>query len=95
MNGLIEYTSRTDKILIMGVEIMKKRLIDAEHLKSKIERAYGSSTSNGSWYDLVRTMAIIDAEPAEHQSNDILIIEIALGITLICAMIMLKVLLLA
>jgi hypothetical protein len=77
----------------MGVEIMKKRLIDAEHLKGKIERAYGSSTSNGSWYDLVRTMAIIDAEPTEHQSNDILVIEIALGITLICAMIMLKVLL--
>lgn len=72
---------------------MKKRLIDAEHLKGKIERAYGSSTSNGSWYDLVRTMAIIDAEPTEHQSNDILIIEIALGITFICALVVLKLLL--
>ena len=69
---------------------MKKRLIDAEHLKSKIEREYGSSTSKGSWYDLVRTMAIIDAEPTEHQSNDILFIEIALGITFICALVALK-----
>jgi hypothetical protein len=77
----------------MGVEIMKKRLIDAEHLKGKIERAYGSSTSNGSWYDLVRTMAIIDAEPTEHQSNDILVVEIALGITFICALVALKLLL--
>lgn len=72
---------------------MKKRLIDAEHLKGKIEREYGSSTSSGSWYDLVRTMAIIDSEPTEHHDNYILFIEIASGITFICALVALKLLL--
>ena len=40
---------------------MKKKTIDANHLKTRIETEYG----NYSWYDLVKIMALIDTEPLE------------------------------
>lgn len=38
-----------------------KKLIDANHLKDRIESEY---MNDDSWYDLARAKAIIDTEPA-------------------------------
>ena len=43
---------------------MKKRMIDANHLKARFEAEYGGY----SWYDLVRIMTLIDTEPTQQDN---------------------------
>lgn len=42
---------------------MKKRMIDANHLKARFEADGGYS-----WYDLVKIMTLIDTEPTQQDN---------------------------
>ena len=55
-------------MLVHILQVMKKRLIDADELKRRFNREYGAELG---WYDLMRTYNLIDemptAEPEKHE----------------------------
>lgn len=61
---------------------MKKRLIDANHLKHRFEMEYGCDNS---WYNLARTMAMIDAEPTQDERAVVIKSVIILGAIIVIA----------
>lgn len=57
----------------------KKRLIDAEDLKRRISKAHNSDIG---WYDLARTLALIDSEPTQNDDHTIML-YICAGVALV------------